>query len=443
MIENPTTEQVEFNEIGGNLMGSTYDWVVLDYNDDLVGRRGVETYDRMRRGDASVRTSLRVIKAPLMAAQWYIEPADDSDEARMHAEFVEWAWSEMSRTPIQVLWEAFLMLDFGYYAFEKVFEPAIWRSSAKGAREKMVLKWKKWGPRHPMNTTGWEFDRHGGVQALKQNNDPNGFYEVSIPIDRLLIFTLDEEGGNPEGISMLRSAYKHWYYKENLYKVDAIQKERHGIGIPRVKLPANATTQDKTLAQQLVKNLRTNEKAGIVQPSGWEDIDFVEPKGQPVDVLASAQHHDLMIKANVLAQFLNLGQSESGSRAVGSTQEDIFTKSIHYIADIVKGVVNKWGIPQLIDYNFPGVARYPQLRVRRIGDLTDLRAFSVAIRNFIEASVLSPDPELEAWLRDYTDLPKPTDEVMERDMEDRLEKSPQERTGENTAQRTELPTDGA
>lgn len=433
-----------WNEIGAALPQSSYNQILVsDYNSDLIGVRAIQTYDRMRRGDSSCRTSLRVVKAPLLAAQWYFEPASNSDDDRLIADFITWAWDNMTRTSQQVLWEALLMCDFGYYAFEKVFTMGKWRPDNERARQKDVVMWQKLAPRHPLLTTGWDFDKNGGVQAIRQNKNPNGFEEVPIPIKKLLIFTMDEEGGNPEGISLLRSAYPHWYYKTNLYKVDAIQKERHGIGVPRVKLPPNATPEDKRLARELVKNLRTNEKAGVVQPAGWEDIDFIEPKGQPVDVLRSAMHHDTMIKANVLAQFLSLGTQESGSRAVGSTQEDIFTKSIHYVADIVCGVLNKWAIPELVNYNFPDVEQYPTMKVRRIGDTTDLRAFSVALRNFIESNAITPDPELETWLRDFTDFPIPSKEAMDRTVKDRTEKKPSQITGAAVADRVPKPADGA
>ena len=411
-----------------------------ELNPDLMGRRAFETYDKMRKGDSSVRTSLRVIKAPLLAAQWYVEPANDTELDKDTANFIDAALNGMSRTLEQYLWEALLMLDFGYYAFEKVFTTATFRPDRAGARARNVTTWKKWGPRHPLNTTGWSFDAHGGVQALKQRAGKDLTREVRLPIEDLMIFTLDEEAGNPEGISILRSAYSNWYIKNNLYKVDAIQKERHGIGIPRVKLMENYDTDDKTLARTLVQNLRTNEKAGVVEPPNIV-VDFIEPKGNQVDVLESIRHHDLMIKSNVLAQFLALGTGESGSRAVGSVQEDIFIKSIHYVADLVCAVINKWAIPQLVNFNFD-VEEYPTLKVRRIGDLTDMRALSIALRNMVEVGAMTVDPETEIWLRDYLDFPAPTSAALGRTMEQRMEKTPAQRTGENVADRPDMPSDG-
>jgi hypothetical protein len=435
----PTTSEPNLGEIGTALVSGTSIYTDREMNPNLVGGQAIRTYDKMRRTDASVRSSLRVIKAPLLAAQWYFEPASNSDQDKLIAEFVEWCWNQMSRTSIQVLWEALLMLDYGYYAFEKVFEYATWRPSTALARERTVARWKKWAPRHPLNTSNWVFDAHGGVKGLKQWQ---GHEEVTIPIELLLIFTLDEEGGNPEGISILRSAYKHWYMKDVLYKVDAIQKERHGIGIP-VAIPGEGSTStDKALALKLVENIRTNEKAGIVLPSERFILKFLELTGNPVNVLESAVHHDLMIKSNVLAQFLALGTQASGSRAVGSVQEDIFIKSSHYIADLLRSVINKWAIPELVTFNFGLQQAYPELKVRRIGDTTDTRALSVALRNAVESGLITPDQQTEEWLRDTMDFPRASDEALARTSEERLSR-PANSSQASSDQRTQMPADGA
>lgn len=433
-IENGEGDQL-FREVGTSQQVTTSDgYVVDDYNPNMRGELKIKQFDEMRRSDAVVRTAMRIVKAPLLAAEWYVEPGEHTPEGEMVAEFINQALLGMSRTFLQVLSEALLMLDYGYYPFYKVFKEAKFRPSGDRARERDVVVWKKWAPRHPSNTVKWGFDAHGGVTKLIQNADPAGYKEVPMDIRDLLVFTLDEEGGNPEGLSLLRSAYPHWYWRQNLYKIDAIQKERHGIGIPYAELPPNATTDDKKFAKILVENLRTNEKSGFVKPFGW-DVGFLEVHGNQVDVLESAQHHGVMILMNVLAQFVALGTSESGSRAVGNVQEDIFVKSTHYLADLVRGIINKFAIPQLVDFNFNGAA-YPELHVRRLGDTSDMRALSVSLRNLIEVGALTPTPELEHFLRKSQDLPAEGDIISSRGVDERTARE----TGD-TSNRVPKPTE--
>jgi predicted transcriptional regulator YdeE len=59
---------------------------------------------------------------------------------------------------------------------------------------------------------------------------PNkGQSNVSIPAQKLVIFTHRREGDNYEGRSSLRSAYKHWFFKDTLYRLDGIRHERQGV----------------------------------------------------------------------------------------------------------------------------------------------------------------------------------------------------------------------
>lgn len=363
-----------------------------EYNPALQGLRGLEAFDKMRKSDGTVRGTLRSIKTPALSGRWFVEPAEDSDEAR---EVAAWVWRNltelMSISWPQVLTEALLMADFGYYMFEKV-----WDFRVVDGKLRTVLT--KLGPRHPMDVKAWEFDAHGGPAAVHMYKADMSGAEDSVPIeiDKLLVFTFDREAGNVEGISVLRTAYKHWYFKEQLYKIDAIQKERHGIGIPVIKLPMGYKDKDRLIAEELGRNIRTNERAHIVLPPGWE-ITMLKLEGQPVNSLESIEHHNGAIRENILVNFI-------GEHA---REEDLvmFLKASRFIADIVAETFNTYLIPQMVRYNFNDVDRMPRLRVRRIGESADWRTLSFALRNLIGAGVIIPDDDLEANLREEMDLP--------------------------------------
>lgn len=432
----PEPERPDLRQLGasGQTMYATLN--LREYLPELMGMESVRVYDKMRRSDAQVRATLRLVKTPIIAAQWYIQPASDSDEDARVAEFVDWnLQTQLGRPLIRFLWEALLMLDFGFYVFEKNWEVQTWTPEAKGARERSVVTLSL-APRHPLSIQQFDYDSAGHVKDLvhRRVDGVTGAMTLpTIPASKLMIFTLDEEAEDPTGMSILRSAYKHWYYKENLYKVDAIQKERHGIGIPKIKLPIGYTDEDKRFANEMGQNLRTNEKAFITLPPGW-DVEMLQINTQLVNALASAEHHDLMIARNVLGQFINLGSTTSGSRALGGSQMEIFVKSLSYVADIVRGEFNTSAIPELVRFNFPDVAHYPKLMVRRIGETQDLRALSAGVRNLIESNVITPDPGLEKWMRETLDFPEPPKDVMDR--------SVQQRTQKATAKQSPIPTSG-
>jgi len=419
-------EKPSLRELGATGMTSYGSFGIIEYNPELRGIRGIKTYDQMRRSDAQIRATLRLVKTPIISAQWYMQPASSSDLDTEIADFAWWALNHMRQPFIEFLWESLLMLDYGYYAFEKVFTMDTWKNAQKQRpREKEVVRWEAFAPRHPVHVDRFEFNPNGTVNHIVFNRvdgKTNFSSQVDIPVQKLLLFTLDREGGDPQGTSILRSAYKHWYYKENLYKVDAIQKERHGIGIPKIKLPPGFTNEDKNFANELGRNLRTNEKAYVTLPPGW-DVEFIAMNTGVVDVLKSAEHHDLMIARNVLGQFMNLGSTTSGSRALGSSQMEIFMKALRYVSDIVRMNINQDAIPDLIRYNYGSrITNFPELRVRRVGETADWRAFSVAMRNLVEPGILTPTPDLEQWTRDQMDLPLGGDDVTERDVDQRTKR---------------------
>ena len=363
-----------------------------DYNSDLQGKQGLLMMDKMRKSDAQVRGTLRLVKTPVLAARWYIEPASDSNKDRKIADHIQdnlFKW--MTSSWMSFLTEALLMLDYGHYLFEKVWS----------MRDGMVI-WQKFAPRHPLDVYEWKFDSNGGPAGVYLYPENGALGDPKfIPIHKLALFTFEQEAGNVEGVSVLRAAYKHWYYKENAYKIDAIQKERHGIGVPVIVLPPGFNDDDKRLAQEIGANLRTNEAAHVVVPPGWR-IEFLKLEGNVVSAIETAEHHDLLIARNILGQFLN--------NPAGTSQEEqqqLFLKATRYIADIVADVINKYCIPQIVHWNWPGVDEYPELRARRIGDTIDWRTMSFAIRNLVGSGIIIPDDVLELWFREELDLPKP------------------------------------
>lgn len=367
-------------------------WTREEWNPKLRDRRGLQEYYRMKRQDGIVRGSLRLLKTPIQAGRWFMEPASDSDRDKRISDFVERNLFEyLNVSWSRLLDDVLLMCEYGYMVFEKVFE-----FDSDG-----MLVLRKLGPRHPLDVRDWKYDANGGPDGVvMEPTEMSGFEEgIFIPIQKLVIFSLEAEAGDLRGISILRSAYKHFFYKDTLYKIDAIQKERHGIGVPIIKLPMGYSTTDRQLADEIGRNLRTNERAHIVLPPQWEII-FAKLEGQPVDCMVSIAHHNKQIMANILAPFLE-------ESSVDPKSTDMFLKSTRYIALAICDIFNSHVIPQLVNFNFVlGKKRcYPKLRVRRIGEWEDIRTMSFAFRNFVGADGIRPDDPLEDFLRRELDLP--------------------------------------
>jgi hypothetical protein len=382
---SPTTA---FAEMGYASLSPFTAWTREERVGELRDKLGIRKYYDMKRADGTVRGALRLVKTPVMAARWFVEPASDSVLDTNIARFVEENLFERLNTPWnRILEDALLMCEYGYMPLEKVY--------GMDPDGKIILK--KLAPRHPLDIQEWIFDANGGPNGIVMDpTEVNGWTSTFIPIEKLVVFTLEQEAGDIRGISLLRSAYKHYYYKDTLYKIDAIQKERHGIGVPIIKLPLGYTETDKKLAEDLGRNMRTNERAHVVIPENWT-VEFAKLEGQPVDCLTSIKHHDNRIMTNILAPFYEDPNVDEKSMTM-------FYKATRYIATTIADTFNRWVIKQLVDFNY-NRGKYPIIRARRIGENEDLRTWSFAFRNLVGSNAIIPDDVLEKFLRIELDLP--------------------------------------
>jgi hypothetical protein len=377
-----------FREMGYSSPSPFTAWTRDERVAELRDQVGIRTYYDMKRADGTIRGALRLLKTPVMAARWFVEPASDSALDKSIAAFVEDnLFNKLNLPWYRVLEDALLMCEYGYMPLEKVYD-----IDSDG---KMILK--KLAPRHPLDIQEWVYDAQGGPNGIVMNpTEANGWESIQIPIEKLVVFVLEQEAGDMRGISILRSAYKHYFYKDTLYKIDAIQKERHGIGVPIIKIPLGASAADRLLADDLGRNLRTNERAHISLPMNWE-VMFAKLEGQPVDCLPSIAHHNDQIMANILAPFYN-------DPTATETAMNMFYKGTRYVAATVAETFNRYVIKQLVDFNYSR-GKYPILRARRIGENEDLRTWSFAFRNLVGTQAIIPDDKLEAFLRTELDLP--------------------------------------
>ena len=380
---------------------------IRDIVPELATRgQAISVYERMSTNDAAIDVSLRAGKMPIVGADFFIEPWTDKGINLEIAQFVEYNLLQSQTSPfLNVLNDMLRMMEHGFSIGEKVFEEREWSPTRDGANRRKYTMLRKIAPRLAPTIKEFIYDDNGGPEsvvhsAIRKDNRPQ---DVTIPISKLLILTHNKKGGNLDGKSLLRTSYKNWVYKENLYKIDGIQKERHGMGFPILELPPTANDNDIRVGLDLISNIRTNERAGAVLPTGWI-LRFADMPGQPVDVMKSIDHHNGMIMLNVMVQFLLMGIAEGGGRATAGSHQDMFTKSQRYLANLVCDMFNLYVIPQLVAYNFE-TDSFPQMKVRNIGETRDLQQWASALANLAARNLITLDLETENWVRSRCDMP--------------------------------------
>jgi hypothetical protein len=358
--------------------------------------------------DASVDVSVRVAKTPVLGAEFFMEPYSSDPNDVFISEFI---WDNlmegMSSPFVNSIDDVLHFYEDGYSVEEMVFENRVWSPKAKGGNSRMYTMLKKLAYRPANTIKEIQYDDNGGPLGVTQVaiKADGSVQDVDIPIDKAIIFTMNRKGGDLQGKSILRTAYPHWYYKTHFYKIDAIQKERHSLGVPKGKLLPGYNNKDKLILRQLLKNLRTNEESFMALTPNV-DVEFAQIHGNLVNVMESAVHHHMMILMNVLAQFLVMGTEtgSGGGRATAGAQSDVFMKALKHVANYIADSLNMYLIPQLVVWNFP-TTNFPKLKVRNIGETRDLQMLGSAIANLLSQGGFTMDDPTEAWIRRTFDMP--------------------------------------
>lgn len=381
-----------------------------EYLANLDGYTGRTTYDEMGRSDPQIRAVLQAIILPLRQANYYIDPASDSPQDIEIAEQAELDFfKNMSITWDDVIRHICLMFPFGFSVMEKIWE----------IRDNRVVP-KKLDPRLPQSIIEWVFDAEKDRLTGPKQVDTNGD-EIVLPIEKIVVFSIDKEGDNWEGMSILRPAYKPWYIKDKLEKINAIKHDRHGVGIPVMHTPANMTDAQKDGTQEVLENIQANEQSYVSEPEGFEfRIEGAGGVAGGTDTLPSIKYYDEKISMAMLAMFINLGTTETGSRALGGEFTDVFRNSVQAYANYICETLTRFAIKEYVDYNW-NVEEYPTLKVRRI-----LRIDPEVIASLTKAGVITSDLDVENAVREDLNLPEKLEEEEPEEEEETEEPDPDE-----------------
>lgn len=378
-----------------------------EWTPELTWPLNIAVYDRMRRQDAKVKSVLNAVTLPIRRTPWRIAPngapdavarfiADDlgipvvgdKDANTRPRDRGRFSWPNHLRL-------ALLELAYGHMPFEKVGDIAddgLWHLT-------------KLAERLPPTIARINVARSGDLESIDQY--PTGLPGDAGPFDTidasaLVFYSHEREGGQWQGNSILRSAYKNWLLKDRLIKIDAIKHDRNGLGVPGFEAPENASSKVLEQLQQLASAFRAGETSGMAWPAGAK-FSLTGVTGSLPDTLGSIRYHDEQIAEEALAQFLELGQSAHGSRALGSAFIDFFIMSLQAVADEIETTVNTQLIEEWVDWNWGSDVPAPRVVCDEIGNQTALTAEAIA--GLVDSGALVADASIDAYLRENFRLP--------------------------------------
>ena len=401
----------EYGRVGANRYGGSF---FEEFLPELRGADGIKIYKEMSDNDDMIGSVLFAIKMLIRQASWTVQPQGTTAADKKAAEFVQSCLHDMSSTWTDTLSEILSFLTYGWSVHEIVYKRRMGRKRDPRLESKFddgYIGWQKLPIRAQESLYEWEFDGDDNLTAFVQMPAPD-FQIIRIPAEKILLFRTESRKENPEGRSILRNAYRSWYYKKRIQEIEGIGVERDLAGFPLLIAPESMNIWEMpekfAEAMAFVQNIRRDAMEGFVLPGGWELKLLSTGGARQFDTNAVIQRYDQAIARTVLADFILLGSQNVGSWALSSDKTRLFAMAIGAYLDIVTEVFNRQAIPALIDVNgkvFAGITDYPRLEHGDV-ETQDLNVLATFLKEMVGIGAITPDKNLENYLREQASLPQ-------------------------------------
>lgn len=422
-------------ELGVTGLKHAHGYVYLEENlPALVGDKALKTFAEMRDNDPVVASILAAIEMLARQTAVRIEAGGETPADEQAEQLVQSCLDDMSSSWDDTLSEMLSCLTFGFSYHEIVYKvrngAATTEPGAGSQYSDGLVGWRKLPIRGQTTRLRWELDPKGGIQGMWQQ-PPLGGPVVFLPIRKCLLFRPKAHKNNPEGRSILRGAYRPWYFAKRLEEIEAIGIERNLAGYPVMRIPASIYADSTKLAdwKAAVTRIKRDEQMGAVLPSDRDDkgeflydIQLLSPGSRlapETDVII--RRYQTRIAQTMLADFIHLGQDSVGSFALAKGKVNLFLTAANTWLESIASVFNRHAIPRLIGLNGLAVDTTPRMTFAPL-EQDDLLEWMQALQAGTSAGMpLFPDPAVENVIREKMGLPAMTeDEMTERETEDAL-----------------------
>jgi phage gp29-like protein len=422
-------QKPDFQELGSTGLRRSGGTVYEEFLVNLRGIRGARIYREMADNDPTIGSMLFAIEKVVTRLEWRVDPYSDNSadgeitpEDKEVADFIESCLHDMSDSWDSTLSQILSMLIFGYSFHEIVYKVRggdVNNPQKNSKHNDGRIGWRKLPIRAQETLFRWEIDADGGIQAMVQVDPSTGGTHI-IPIEKALLFRTTSQKNNPEGRSLLRNAYRSWYFKRRIEEIEAIGIERDLAGLPVAYVPpeflsSTATSEQAAVLasiQNIVTSIKRNEQEGVIMPAMYDDaghkmfdLQLLSSGGsRQFDTDKVIQRYDQRMSMSILSDFILLGSDRVGSYALGTSKMDLWSMAVDSIAKNIAEVMNQYAIPRLMKLNGMDVSRAPYLTYGEVSHV-DLNEISAFVSNLAQTGVIVPDPKLEDYLRELAGLP--------------------------------------
>jgi len=262
----------EIGRIGQRRYGGT---IYEEFLPELRGKRGIAVYHEMSENDDVVGAILFAIEMLVRQTVWNVEPCGNTSKDKEAAKFVKSCMDDMQETWIDTISEILSFLIYGWSYHEIVYKRRMGNTKDSRTKSKYndgLIGWRKLPIRAQETLYQWEYDEEDNLLGMTQIPYPS-YKRYTIPITKALLFRTKSRKNNPEGRSILRNAYRSWYFKRRIQEIEGIGIERDLAGLPVIYAPEGIDLWDSDTEENvkvrvglesIVKSIRRDEMEGIV-----------------------------------------------------------------------------------------------------------------------------------------------------------------------------------
>ena len=404
--EYQSKDGVKVVKISGTGIENFSGYINEDYLDKFKYPRDfAKIYDKMRRQDAVIAKTVKIVTDFLVSAVWEFRAKEgvswkeSESDIEIQKEFytkvfingMEKSWTDKLRE----ICSAFV---YGFSIFEETFD-FVCNDPDIGSH----IGIKDWGWRSPKRVERWIIDRDENLAGVAFYGYGDANKTVTIPAEAITHFSFNSEGQDFNGRSLLRPIYGNYKRRQLYYNKLAIAMGKFGIPVPVAEIPSGELdTEEAEATINSLRNYAGGRESFLIRPEGWK-IELQDVKYDPQKAIQAIKHENFEIMSSILANFIELGQG-GGSYALAKDLSDIFLLSVTNYAVGIEDKINRGVIAKLHKYNFGDAPLLVELKASGISDKFGESA-STIFKNLSESGLLRPDDPLEENLRKKLGLP--------------------------------------
>ncbi len=364
---------INFKEIGSTGLRRYGPYIYEEFLPELRWPRAGKIYQEMSDNDPVIGSILYLAEMLIRGAKWEVKAASTSQEDVEAAEFLKSCMDDMEMSWANVISEILSMLTYGFSLHEIIYKVrrgpdernAKYRSQYTDGR----IGWRAIPVRSQNSVEEWIYNEDYELTGIVQIAEPD-YKKVVIPMSKALLFRTRVSRDNPEGKSLLRNAYRPWFFKKHFEEIEGIGIERDLAGFPVLTAPENLDLWNeddanmvalRARAEELVASVRRDSEEGILLPYGWELKLLTSGSSRQIDIGSTIDRYDNRIAITMLSDIILLG-NQSGSFALADTKQSMLAASLQAQLMNIADVFNNKAVPQLFRFNsFTKIKKLPQI----------------------------------------------------------------------------------